>query len=188
MVVYMATCLINNKSYIGITTQLFRKRKSHHLNAAENNRYKNVIFHKALRKYGPDNFEWKIIANAKDQQELKSLEIKLISDICTMSPNGYNMTLGGESSYICDELKEAKRVSSIGRKHTDEAKRKCKESKMDDKNPMSKRVLCVETGEIFGSQSSAARFAGVKQALIWMVINKKRGYHTAGGFHWESVI
>lgn len=49
------------------------------------------------------------------------------------------------------------------------------------------KVLCVETGEIFNSQSEAGRKTGVSQGLISAVVHKKKWHKTAGGFHWELV-
>lgn len=49
------------------------------------------------------------------------------------------------------------------------------------------KVLCVETGKIFISQSEAERETGVNQGLISAVVHKKKWHKTAGGFHWELV-
>lgn len=186
MTVYCATCRITGKKYIGITSQTLKRRIEAHNSSAIRVQHKNIIFHKAIRKYGKDAFEWEVLETCKTTEELRAREVALISEMKTMSPNGYNMTIGGEISDVSDDLRKRYSILSTGRKHTDETKRKCSVSKMGVKNPMSKRVICVETGQVFTSQSEAARFSGVAQALIWMVINKKRGYHTAGGYHWEK--
>ena len=53
------------------------------------------------------------------------------------------------------------------------------------KEATSVRVRCVETGEVFRSQSAAARSVGLGVSSISACINKR--CKTAGGFHWERV-
>ena len=48
---------------------------------------------------------------------------------------------------------------------------------------LSKKVLCVETGEIFESVHEAQRKTGISQGNISQVCNGKR--KTIGGFHWK---
>ena len=50
----------------------------------------------------------------------------------------------------------------------------------------SKKVLCIETGEIFESTLLAERKTGVSQSTISRVCNNKK-QKTAGGFHWRFV-
>ena len=96
-IIYLATNQINKKVYVGQTTTTLNRRRSGHYAAARNNRDK-LIFHKAIRKYGEDNFTWEIIAEAKDQIELDSLEKKYIQQYNSKDRNfGYNMTSGGDT-------------------------------------------------------------------------------------------
>lgn len=46
-----------------------------------------------------------------------------------------------------------------------------------------KRIICVETGEIFNSISAAARFAKVEQSNISRALLGRQ--RTAAGFHWK---
>ena len=52
--VYIGT--INDKSYIGYTRRDFEKRKEEHLKAKD-----DYHFHCAIRLYGPENVEWRIL-------------------------------------------------------------------------------------------------------------------------------
>ena len=63
-----------------------------------------------------------------------------------------------------------------GKKHSEEAKRKIGKA-------LSKKVLCVETGEIFKSTCDAQRKTGICQNNISRACNGK--YKTAKGFHWR---
>ncbi|MEQ6355291.1 GIY-YIG nuclease family protein [Lysinibacillus sp. M3] len=100
-VIYKATNLINGKIYIGQTIQEFRVRKLKHLNDARNNR--TSVFHKAIRKYGDNNFNWEIIDYASTIDELDDKEIYWIkyynSYVNDKNANGYNMKIGGEGNF-----------------------------------------------------------------------------------------
>lgn len=54
-----------------------------------------------------------------------------------------------------------------------------------DKKCMYKKVVCIETGEVFESIASAARFAGVHERLISSIVNGDPHRHRAGGYHWK---
>lgn len=112
--VYCIINTINNKKYIGITTQgIYERFRKHKIEATSgSDRY----LCKAFRKYGVDSFEIKLIDDsAKTFEELKKQEVAYISQFDTFIPNGYNMTIGGDGT--------------MGRKHTDEAKKKISEKR-----------------------------------------------------------
>ena len=50
----------------------------------------------------------------------------------------------------------------------------------------SKKVLCVETGEVYKSGHEACRQTGIDFASILNVCNNKK-QKTAGGYHWRFV-
>ena len=64
---------------------------------------------------------------------------------------------------------------------------RCKRLSKSLKNhkDLSKKVLCVEAGEIFESISDAERKTGISKGNISQVCRGKR--KTAGGFHWRYV-
>ena len=55
MLIYKATNIINNKSYIGLTTRTLQERKLEHL---RHTKTENTYFHRAINEYGKDNFLW----------------------------------------------------------------------------------------------------------------------------------
>ena len=94
--------------------------------------------------------------------------------------------------------------------HTEQAKQKIRESKMGEKNPMygkttseyqkqrtkeccSKKIRCIETGEVFESRKDAATWAGLKttSGIIDYLSGRKKsaGKHPVTGekLHWENV-
>ena len=95
MLIYKATNLLNNKSYVGKTEKTFDERKSNHLNDAK--RDKGFAFHAAIRKYGEENFVWEVVEdNIIDEVTLNQKEEHYIALYESFGPKGYNMTKGGE--------------------------------------------------------------------------------------------
>jgi len=92
---YKATNIINNKIYIGKTVQNLVARKNTHLFEARNNYYPNIYFHKAIRKYGKDNFVWEILTETDSESKLNTLEKFYIAVYRKMAVL-YNLTDGGE--------------------------------------------------------------------------------------------
>ena len=91
----------NNKVYIGQTIRSPRIRYREHITYKNS---ENAVFHKAIKKYGEDNFEFSIIReveynNKKDLiQKLNALEIQYIKEYNSLVPNGYNISSGGNNS------------------------------------------------------------------------------------------
>lgn len=123
--VYKVTNKVNNKVYIGITNKGAGTRFKQHLFDAEHG--SQYRFHRAIRKYGKENFEVSIIAFCNNVDELKENEIKFISEYESMNPDkGYNMTEGGDGTFgrVCtletrlkiSESNKGKEVSEETRK------------------------------------------------------------------------
>ena len=110
--VYCATNKISGKKYIGKTIKsLCYRRKRHEY---DSKRGSNTVFHRALRKYGFNNFEWEILFESKREKALNFVEIDEIKYWNTRSPSGYNRTDGGEGT--------------SGRVVSKESKDKCRKS------------------------------------------------------------
>lgn len=159
MIVYKATNKINDKSYIGQTVHSLRQRKYQHDSTALSAR-DTTYFHRAIKKYGSENFSWEIIHdNISNIEELNKLEIFYIGYYNTFK-NGYNLTFGGSSISGFKHSKESKKKMSeahkgekscwYGRKHTEKSKRKMSEmrkgKKISDKEAK-RRILEAHRGE-----------------------------------------
>lgn len=88
--IYKIENLINNKIYIGQSIEI-ENRFHKHLNAND-----NFYIHKALRKYGKDNFTFQIIEECSPKL-LDEREKYWIEYYNSLVPNGYNMIPGGSN-------------------------------------------------------------------------------------------
>ena len=73
MIIYEALNIINNKRYIGQTVQTLNKRKQQHINSIKYNNSKCIAFVRAMKKYGVENFKWRIVDDAEKNQMKKNL-------------------------------------------------------------------------------------------------------------------
>lgn len=166
MLIYEAQNIQNGKRYFGLTTLSLKLRMNKHKKNAfcPSSKNKKNYFTLAIRKYGWDNFKWRIVGYTDSIEELKEAEKECIWLYNTNNNlYGYNLTIGGEGSKgykhtneakikigksskgnkyclghkIPDDVKEKIRLScigknkgkryNIGRKHTEESKRKMSE-------------------------------------------------------------
>ena len=100
--IYKIRNKINGKCYIGQT-----KRKKVNKRWSEHKRkdYKKcTALHSAFEKYGRENFEFSIIIICFDEDRFK-YEKYYIKKMNTLSPNGYNLTTGGEDGSWSDEMR-----------------------------------------------------------------------------------
>jgi len=81
----------SGKAYIGQTNN-YKRRESEHRN---HSRVECRSFQNAIKKYGWDNFKHEILKENLNLEEANYWEIKLINDLKTFSPNGYNLKGGG---------------------------------------------------------------------------------------------
>jgi len=99
--IYTITNKIDNKIYVGQTVRDLEARWKDHLKKRSNCRY----LHSALKKYGIDNFVFKLVCITFDNQ-LDDMEIKYIEKYNCLVPNGYNLRLGGNSGRHNAETKQ----------------------------------------------------------------------------------
>lgn len=125
----------SGKRYIGITSQTAENRWRN------GKGYKsNQPFYKAIMKYGWDNIEHIIVAEGLSLEQAAEMECRLIEKYQTQDKRlGYNVCNGGEHGWIgvhhteeakikMSLAKKGKPSNRIGRKLSDETKKKLSES------------------------------------------------------------
>lgn len=116
--IYKITNNKNGKAYIGFDSN-WPSRKSVHICEAITRKNKKYPLYRAIRKYGVESFEWKILYQGDDRDHtLNVMENKFILEHNThfQDGHGYNMTLGGEGAFGWVPTEENKKNISNARK------------------------------------------------------------------------
>lgn len=135
MIIYKATNLVNGKIYIGKTLRSLITRKNRHISSA--NTGSNIYFHRAIRKYGAGNFVWEIIDRCLFAESLIALEKHYVRLFNCKSPNGYNLTTGGDGMSgftFSEQTKEKMRLARIGKHLSEETRKKIGNAGRGEKN------------------------------------------------------
>ena len=102
--IYKATNKLNNKYYIGVTTQGVGARMKKHLYKALSGSQYN--FHKALAELGLEQFTVEVVDSTDDLEKAKELEKFWIEKLhSNNSEYGYNSDCGGDIMFHTDETK-----------------------------------------------------------------------------------
>ena len=149
-IIYKITNLINNKIYIGQTTETLAQRFKRHCGYQLND---NTYLHRAMKKYGVENFIIEQIDEANNQNDLDELELYWMDYYKSYDVEiGYNVR---KTKGKCggDTLSNNQNLPEISDKLS--------KSKMGCKNPQSKKVTAINviTDEeiIFDSFSDCQR-------------------------------
>jgi group I intron endonuclease len=93
--IYTVTNTKNNKVYVGFTKNPVSRWRTHRTKFGSGST--NKVLYLAIRKYGIETFEFKIIYSSDNKQHTKNImESHYIDSFGSMVPNGYNMTNGGD--------------------------------------------------------------------------------------------
>ena len=188
-VVYVHQNKINGKRYIGITNNISKRWYG------KGKKYANCpCFNSAIQKYGWDNFYHVVIVSGLTLEEANVLEQFYIQKYRTCEKDfGYNIQRGGHcvptmlGKHHSEETRQKMRVSAIGREISDKQRlmhsKWMSENFTGKRNPKSRAVRCLDTGEVFESQNIAAKAKGVLQSKIWKCCNGEAS-HTHG-LRWE---
>lgn len=136
MIVYSATNLISKSIYYGITSDLKNRKYCHKYKSKLNNRNLKggkTPFYDAIRKYGWDNFEWKILFEGSEEQ-CSALEIELIQNTTGKCYNlhkggkiGFSMKTKSIEEYLIWKQKlcnaRINKKPALGMKHSEENKK-----------------------------------------------------------------
>ena len=193
--IYGIINLINNKIYIGQTKQGYIRRFKQHLTPKDG----SPALRNAINKYGKENFRCELLDIAITQEEANKKEQMWIKCIGSYKKkDGYNLSMGGVIGFFnletlekMSESKKGEKNSFYNKKHSEISKEKMaiwkKEHYKLGEHPRAKKVMCVETGEVFSCAKEASVKTGISRPRITDVANKKQGRKTAGGYKWKWV-
>ena len=203
----MYTNLITGKRYVDKAKD-FNKRYKEHLE------WKKQLIDKKIKEYGIENFKVEIlIENVQDNDKLNEYEkffIKRKRSHVSYG-TGYNKTWGGDGGDTRSGMTEEQRreysrkmsESTKGKPKTEEHKRKMSEAQKGKtkseehkqhlseslKGKRQKKVICLETLQVFDSSAKAGEWCGVGRTSIINHLNggaKSAGKHPITGekLHW----
>lgn len=105
--IYKITNKVNGKIYIGKTKRTSHIRWIEHIRDSKNYPQKNIPLHKAIQKYGVDNFLCEILEDNIPLDNLNKKEKAYIKKYKTTNSNlGYNCTQGGDGGTVYSKLSE----------------------------------------------------------------------------------
>ena len=109
MIIYKSTNKITGKVYIGQTIQTLDKRIKGHIKESKMDKTRPFLL--SINKYGANNFIFETIDLANNLDELNDKEIHWINFYNSVSPNGYNVTGGGQGKKMISTNELGKRIS-----------------------------------------------------------------------------
>lgn len=110
--IYKISTTATDKVYIGQTTRTVAARFKEHLNNINSKSKKTLHLYLAMAKYGVNTFSAEQIDSAETRSELNAKEQYWIQFYDSIN-NGYNMTLGGETSPMLSEVVKEKHDNKL---------------------------------------------------------------------------
>jgi hypothetical protein len=193
--IYMATCKVNGKKYIGQTMRTMAERRREHEMP-----WNKSLFSRAIKKHGINAFDWRVLHSGillvEELDRLEEMESKRHNAI---APGGYTLKTGGAGGHLSTATKKllSKRMSEC-HKDPETSKRMLRglvafkltqrwadvaQLLSSNNKARAKAVICVETGVVYESAREVARHHRCDSSNIPMAcMNPKR---TVAGYHWR---
>lgn len=186
MFIYKLTNILNNKIYIGLTTETISERCRKRIAEAKYKESRNSYILNAIRKHGSEVFKVEQLDTANTLEELQQKEIFYIQQYNSTNRNiGYNLTKGGEGNLglkMSDETKEKIRQKRLGDKWSDERKKnhsKILKSKNIDYNKAKEncRLYNLKTSKKVGEFDLNQNLLKIYNSIseVWNTLNITRG-------------
>lgn len=222
IIIYKYENKVNHKIYIGQTRQTLIERARKNGEGYK----RCQLFWRAIQKYGWDNFIPSILEKVSTYEEANLREQYWIKYYDSTNPkNGYNLYSGGLNHQATDIAKKhmseaqrnkppisektrnkmsiAHKGKNAGEKHycygkelSQKTKNKISVKLSDGLNPASKKVQCLETGEIFETVSLASMWCNngkttLRSHIAQQIQGKRKscGKHpiTKEPLHWRYI-
>jgi len=191
VIVYKATNLVNGHFYIGYTGRGLCKREKQH--RYEAGRKQGRYLHRAIRKYGQENFAFEVLADFEGDEDLAKLYER--EAIAKYRPR-YNLSFGGEGGTIAEEsrlrmsaaqkrrifpptgpmsaeqkakisaAKKGKPTGWLGRKHTEEARQKMAARTYEKAAPETRAKMSASHTKRWADPTLAARAQQITAAGV----------------------
>lgn len=126
--IYLITNLINNKKYIGYTSNKLGHRFNDHSKTTKPKYQDRSVISLAIEKHGKENFSCDIILQSNDYEYCRLIETNFIKEYNSLTTTqggwGYNIDLGGRGHKRSPETIEKHRQKLKGRPQSEEHKNK----------------------------------------------------------------
>lgn len=146
MIIYKITNILNNKAYIGQTMRNLKTRRAEHLRTALNSPWIKhpTPLHKDIKEFGSASFEWEILEVCTSCDHMNERERFYIKLLNTMTPNGYNQTIGGAVDESMSEGVRNKIADAMIKQHQNPEYRARVYPKLKGKIPPNKGIPMSE--------------------------------------------
>lgn len=150
-VIYCYTNKINGKKYVGQTKRTLKRRHNEHIWASKGGKECHFPFHRAIKKYGIENFILELLAlNCESYDEMNELEEFYVRSLKTLkTQHGYNIASGGNNGNNL-EGKTEEELNEFKRKLSEANKGKL----VGEKNPMYGKAWSEEQRKKWSEQMS----------------------------------
>lgn len=112
-IIYLHTCLLSGKSYVGFTSTSLEKRWKKHVTRAKAGSESH--FPRAIRKYGENSWLHSILTTCETFEEARNLEMYWIAELMTTNfheeHRGYNSTDGGNGARAPMSIETKRKMS-----------------------------------------------------------------------------
>lgn len=132
-IIYKITNLLNGKSYVGQTRKaLISRLRQHRCYGIKH----GMPICRAIAKYGWENFRVDVLESEISMGDLDERERFWIRTEGTLVPNGYNVSIGGQSGQKFSEASKAKiSAAKLGHTVSEESRQKMRVARLGKKLP-----------------------------------------------------
>ena len=185
---------------MGQTTGTLKKRFSSHITAAK--RGSTLLLHSAIRMCGKDAFTIELLEECCSFEESDAAEQRWITELNTISPNGYNVEVGGfhnrgpMSEATREKLREAAKhrspewydkICHAARNRSPEWKKRLSESRKGLR-PTARQLECLELGRLPGVHRPCIKGENNPNCLLTSAtVSQIRELYATGKFSQERL-